>query len=338
MDPISQCALGAVATQSASQENEIRIAALAGALSGLGADADVFIKSTEDPLIWVEYHRHFTHALPFVPVGALIAAVVLWVFLRKHISFGRLYLFTFIGYATGPLLDACTAYGTQLLWPFTNARFSWDLIAIVDPFFTIPLVIFAVLAVMRKRRRLARIGLSFAVLYLGLGLVQHERARSAALDLAQNRGHAVERMRVMPSIGNLILWRSVYESNGRYHVDALRKGIFAGSKIYEGTSIAKFELDAVLPGLSRDSTLFKDIQRFSHFCDGFVAIHPKNRAVLGDVRYGLLPDEIEPLWGITLAQPVDEHAEFEHYGKATPERWNRFMDMLLGRDPDEGDE
>ena len=39
------------------------------------------------------------------------------------------------------LLDAATSYGTRLFWPFSDERAGWDWIAIVDPAFTVPLLV-----------------------------------------------------------------------------------------------------------------------------------------------------------------------------------------------------
>src|SRR5690606_41671741 len=41
--------------------------------------------------------------------------------------------------ATHPLLDAMTAYGTQLLWPLTPTPTAWSSLFIIDPFYTLPL-------------------------------------------------------------------------------------------------------------------------------------------------------------------------------------------------------
>ena len=57
-----------------------------------------------------------------------------------------------LGYSTHGLLDACTSYGTQLFWPFSNERISWNNISIVDPLFTIPVLILVVIAIRTKKR------------------------------------------------------------------------------------------------------------------------------------------------------------------------------------------
>ena len=91
MDPVSQGVVGALAPASASDGKYLRLAAFIGFLSGLLADTDVFIRSSEDPLLSNDYHRQFTHSLLLIPLGGLIAGAVLWLFLGKRISFKRIY-------------------------------------------------------------------------------------------------------------------------------------------------------------------------------------------------------------------------------------------------------
>ena len=52
---------------------------MVGLAAGLLADADVLISSANDPLLNIEYHRHFSHSLFFIPIGAAIA----WMLGRK---------------------------------------------------------------------------------------------------------------------------------------------------------------------------------------------------------------------------------------------------------------
>ena len=118
MDPISQGALGAIAAATLSKPVRYRWAVAVGWVGGMLADADIFIRSESDPLLNVEYHRHFSHSLVFILLGGLICAGLLWIFLRRLIGFRELLLYATAGYATAGLLDACTSYGTQLLWPF----------------------------------------------------------------------------------------------------------------------------------------------------------------------------------------------------------------------------
>ena len=106
MDILTQGLLGAAVAQGGSKQNETKIATLIGFLAGLLADADVLIQSAKDTLYTIEYHRHFTHSLIFIPVGALIAAVLLWPFMKKRLAFPRLYLYCLLGYLLSGTLDA----------------------------------------------------------------------------------------------------------------------------------------------------------------------------------------------------------------------------------------
>ena len=141
MDPLTQCLLGGALAQSAANRKETRLALAIGFIAALPADADILIRAGGDPLLNIEYHRHFTHALIFIPVGALLVASVLWLLLRKRIGFKRIYVYALLGYATSGLLDACTSYGTHLLWPFSDERIAWSIIAIIDPVFSLILII-----------------------------------------------------------------------------------------------------------------------------------------------------------------------------------------------------
>lgn len=309
------------------------MASLVGFLSGLLADIDILIRSSDDPLLVLEYHRHFTHSLIFIPVGGLIASGLLWLFIKKRLSFGKIYLYATLGYATGGLLDACTNYGTQLLWPFSDARIGWNLISVIDPVFTLTLAFFVVIAVFGKSRYIARAGLVFAACYLLFGFYQGERAEEVMRTIADGRGHEIERITVHPSIGNLILWRSIYQSEGEYYVDAVRVGVLSEPKIYEGGSLKAAELTNDFHAIDKNSVLYKDILRFEHFSDGFLVIHPEYPSVLGDLRYSLLPNGIKPLWGIEIDMDrEDQHISMSDYDrKITGDNWRTFWDMLRGR-------
>jgi inner membrane protein len=334
MDPVSQGFLGAVLPESIADKYEIRLASVTGFLSAMLADADVFIRSSEDPLLTLDYHRHITHSLIFIPLGGLIAAAILWLFLIRRMRFRKIYLYATLGYATAGLLDACTSYGTQLLWPFSEARIAWNVISIIDPVFTLTLAVFVIVAVLKKSRVIARAGLAFVILYLLLGFYQRERAGDLTRALAESRGHEIERMIVHPSLGNIILWRSVYDSDGVYYTDAVRIGFLSEPRVYEGGSLPAVDVGSDFHDVDPDSVLYRDILRFEHFSDGYLVTHPEYPDVLGDLRYSMLPNGIKPLWGIVIdTDRQDRHVTMFDYDRAvTVDKWRAFMTMLRGED------
>ena len=223
-----------------------------GLVAGLAPDADVFITSATDPLLSLQFHRQFTHALAFIPVGALLVALFLHPLVgRNALRFRTTYLFCLAGYATHGLLDACTSYGTQLLWPFSDLRVAWNNISIIDPLFTVPILLLVILGTWRRSPVLARCALVWAVAYLMIGVVQRDRAAAIGHGVAATRGHVVERLSAKPTFANLLVWKIIYEAEGMFYVDAVRVGL--GSRHYPGDAIAKLDTDRDLPWLQPNS-------------------------------------------------------------------------------------
>ncbi len=332
MDPISQGLLGACAPQAFADKSKLLIAAALGFLSGMAPDLDVLIASTDDPLLFLEYHRQFTHSLLFIPVGGLICSSLFHpLFAHRQLSFRATYTFSTLGYATHGLLDSCTSYGTQLLWPFSTTRVAWHNISIVDPLFTLPILCLILWASISKRQTLARFACAWALIYLCLGAVQRGRAEAVGHALAAERTHTPLRLHAKPSLGNLLLWKIVYETEDRFYVDAVR--ILATSSIYTGDSVPKLDARRDFPWLNDDALQANDITRFAWFSNGYISKDPERPNTIIDVRYSIVPNSIDPLWGIQLdpQRNTNEHADFISMRQSTTSHRVRFMAMLRGK-------
>ena len=329
MDPLSQAALGAALPQSVSKPERIVHATWIGALAGMAPDLDVLIRSSTDPILFLEYHRQFTHSLIFIPVGALLCSVVFWGLARRVLSFSEIFVVALLGYGTHALLDACTTYGTLLLWPFSDARIAWNTVSVIDPLFTLPLLLFVVLAILKRQPKLARVGLCWALIYLGFGWVQSERAETAGHALAASRGHSPVTLQAKPGFANLFLWKIVYEFDGKFYVDAIRAGI--NIKVFPGNSIVKLDTKQHLPWLDQSSQQAKDLARFDWFSNRYLAIDRDNPLLIVDVRYSMLPNEIKGLWGIELDPdaPADAHVNYVVQRNPSAERLDQLLTMLF---------
>ncbi len=333
MDPVTQGALGAAWAQCGERGDKYKRAAYLGLLGGVLPDADVLIRSSSDSLFFLEYHRHFTHSLAFIPVGGLIAALLVYALSRTKISLREAYWPCTLGYASHGLLDSCTSYGTHLLWPFSHAREAWGTISIVDPVFTLVLIVGVVLAARRVARKPAVVAMAFACLYMALGAFQSHRAQTAQEALAELRGHEIERGDVRPSIGQNILYRAFYEYDGRYYADAIRVGWFSSPIVYEGESIEKLDEDAFWQEYQKSETKDFDVERFRFFSDGYLVRHPKYPSMIGDFRYAAIPNAIDPMWGIDVdTEDPEDHATFRNVSRESlVDRRSLYLDMLLGR-------
>lgn len=329
MDVISQAVLGASLSQSFAKDKSKQLSALLiGALAGMAPDLDVLIYSADDPLLFLDFHRQFTHSFFFIPFGALLCALVSYPFIKNKLTFSQVYLFSFLGIATHGLLDTCTSYGTQLFWPFSDLRVSWSIVSIIDPLFTIPILIAIVLAVFRSNRLYARIAFIYAIVFLSLGLVQKQRAENALYTLAQQRGHQAERILVKPAFASRHVWKLIYEYDGRYYVEAVK--LLWQTTIISGTSIQKLNIKRDFPWLPINSQQAKDIERFRWFSDGFLAVNSQDPNVIIDMRYSFLPNQIKLMWGIELSQQKIEnaHVKFITNTKIDKKSRKQLFDML----------
>ncbi len=331
MDPLSQGTVGAAFAQSTANKNNLLKIGVIGFLAGLAPDLDVLIQSSTDPILSLEYHRQFSHSLFFIPFGALIVALLIFPFVKKSMDLKTVYIASFLGYATHGLLDACTSYGTLLFWPFSNERVTWNNISIVDPLFTIPALILVVASIKTKKRIYSFFSIGWIIFYLSLGFVQYERALSTANYLAESRGHNPERLTLKPSFGNLILWKSIYKYEQTFYVDAIRT--VQSSTVCLGESIDIFDYQQHLSGLNQESQQAKDVERFRWFSQDYLGFDAEKNLVT-DVRYSMLPNQIEPMWGLVIDEQreINEHAIWWTGRELDQGQWDLFIEMLRGNE------
>lgn len=332
MDLLTQGLVGAAMAQSAGVRHEARMATGVGFVAGMSPDIDTLIRSADDPLLFLDFHRHFTHALVLVPAIAVVVALILWPFAKAHLPFKRLYLYALCGTLLAGILDACTSYGTMLLWPFFSERVAWSVVSIFDPVVTGALAVGVIAGLRWRTRRPALVAVSLVAMYLGLGAIQHHRASLASEALAASRGHVPERAVVKPTIGNLLLWRSLYVYDDHVYADGVRLAPLRAPQIYAGQSAKLLSADQARDD-ERLSRLGTSLPRFLHFADGLLVGHPQRPDMVGDARFAMLPTSLRPLWGIVpAAGDVDYSAEFVTDRALSKDERKRFIDMLLGRE------
>jgi len=332
MDPLSQAVLGSVVSQSVRNKAGLIRVGTIGALAGMSPDLDVLIRSATDPLLSLEYHRQFTHSLIFIPLGAALCALAFWPFVRRQMSYWQVWLVALVGYATHGLLDACTSYGTMLLWPFSDARIAWSNISVVDPLFTLPLLAAVVLAGVNQSVLTARLGMMWGLLYLAFGLVQQDRATTAGEALAASRGHDPVAVSSKPSFGNILLWKIIYEHKDRYYVDAVR--VVTDVQLFAGDNVARLNIETHFPRLDAESQQAEDLERFRWFSNDYLAVDEGDPQFVIVMRYSMLPNEIKGLWGIRLEETLseDQHVEWTARRSEGAERFDELLGLLAGRD------
>ena len=88
MDPLSQGVLGASLSKSFTKNKQLLVIGIIGCLSGMFPDLDILIRSKNDPLLFLEFHRQFTHSLFFIPFGSLLfCSTILWIISQKNSAY-----------------------------------------------------------------------------------------------------------------------------------------------------------------------------------------------------------------------------------------------------------
>lgn len=330
MDPVTHGVVGAMAAFSVSKKEHRIPASIAGAGAALIADVETFMHLPSDPLFNLEVHRQFTHSIIFIPVGALIAALLFWWFMRNRLSFKEVYIYSFAGYATHWFMDVITSYGTELFWPFLETRYAWNLVSVVDPIFSAGLILFTGLAIWLNRKWLIGAAWGWMFLILMAGLIQNERAERVMQQLALERNHTIDRSVVKPTIGNQLLWRATYISGDSVHTDAVRTGLFSRAVAYRGeTEPLVFIADEFTE--YEGTTLYSDLKRFKRLSEAYLIRHPHKPEIIGDARYSMLPISLIPLWGVEVdTADTGRHLPFLYFRDAGDEVREPFMNMLFG--------
>ncbi|GGG93508.1 membrane protein [Polaribacter pacificus] len=149
MDSLTQIVLGAAIGEVVLGKKVGNKAMLYGAIGGTIPDLDIFSSYFTDTVTALKIHRGFTHSIFF---SVLFAPLLGWL-VSKYESYKNVkdwsWLF-FWALVTHPILDAHTTWGTQLFWPL-DMRLAFKTIFVIDPLYTLPFLVFLLLALFQKR-------------------------------------------------------------------------------------------------------------------------------------------------------------------------------------------
>ncbi|CEK09717.1 metal-dependent hydrolase [Legionella hackeliae] len=302
MDPVTQGALGAACAQAILHKNDKHNAWIVGGLAGMAADLDILINSTNDPILFFIYHRHFTHSLSFIPIGAALVSLFLILFKRLRKAPLLTFLAALIGYATHGLLDACTNYGTLLYWPFSNTRVSWDLISIIDPFFTFPLILGLVWTIINDDVKGVLLGIVLAGIVLLFNAFQHQRAMHLIQSFEKQHRLTLQKKRAFPKMTSSTLWRGIGVHNNRFYALDMTVPLLGQGHT---RLIANYPLASHphLPDYLKNSpSLMRDFFVFYWFTDGYIILAKRLPLMVADGRFLLDENPTISLWGILFLE------------------------------------
>lgn len=302
MDSLTQIALGAAIGEATLGRRVGRRAALWGAALGTLPDLDVFVPFG-DPVADFTYHRSFSHSLI---VLTLISPGIAWLIMRFHAGrsppeqqagFGGWWLLSFLVLVTHPLLDVFTVYGTQIWWPLDPTPYFVSSVFIVDPAYTLPLLLGLTGTWLLLRRRRAAstaprrpwlpnaLGLALSSTYLLWGLWAKNEIESFVHGELAAQDIAYEHMLTVPTPGNTVLWRILVMGDEAYY-EGFRSLLDRGDTL----RLQRIDHDpALLQGLEQHWP----VQRLRWFTGGYYSVSSREgKIVITDLRMGQEPNYV----------------------------------------------
>ncbi len=287
MDSLTQIALGvAVAEVCAGKKLQNRTF-LYGAVLGTIPDLDVFVGKFLTPVDSVMIHRGLSHSLLFFLVLSPFLGKLIVTIEKNRIGFKQAAVMVFWCLFTHVILDAFTTWGTQILWPLPY-RFALKTIFVIDPLYTIPLLVSLIWVWKTRnidlRRKYALRGLVVSTFYLlvsaGIKLYALNQFQNA---LADQDIHYQEII-VKPSAFNTILWNANVETN-----DAYLLGDFS---LFDTQPIS-FRKYPKNKALEQEVVEVEDFQKLKKISEGWYLMTEKDGTIyFNDLRFGLLNNDL----------------------------------------------
>lgn len=221
MDSATQFALGAtLGTALLGRRIGPVRAALAGGALGTLPDLDV-LYPFDDPIDSFTLHRGPTHSFFVQALAAPVFGELLLRLFRKPKNHEGLdgqrlktYLAVYLIFVTHAIIDALTVYGTRIFWPVFPEPVGTGSIFIIDPLYSLPLLVVTLWAVFKRRwsaglGRAATVALVFSTAYLGWGLGAQQVVQARAATLLAEAGIYPERLLGSPTPFNTLLWKVI---------------------------------------------------------------------------------------------------------------------------------
>ncbi len=283
MDSLTQIVLGAAVGEAVLGRKVGNKAMLYGAIAGTIPDLDIFASHFTDVVTSLEIHRGFTHSFLFAALFAPVLGYLVSLY-EKSANWKQWSWLLFFGFVTHSLLDAHTTWGTQLFWPF-DLRVAYKNIFVIDPLYTLPLMIGVILAMNQKisspkRKKYNRLGLIISSSYLLLTIFLKGITYLKFEEALKKQGIAYSEMETKPTALNSVLWSANVKTSNSFLIGYY--SLFDTQPI----TFAEYSKNHHLLGNLRNKG---KIIRMIKITNGWYTISEENGELnFNDLRYGTL--------------------------------------------------
>ncbi len=282
MDTLSQIVLGTTVSLLVTRGRHPKKAIIYGAALGTLPDLDVLMPSANDLAATIE-HRTWSHSWVVASLASpLIALGIRWK--EKCFSYLRWLALVWLTLITHSALDAFTIYGTDIFWPISSQTIMGASVFIIDPLFTLPLLIATTLAMGREKTAAAvfqqtTLAVILSTSYLIWGLYAQNRVQTIATQSLQTQSLVHQQLIATPTPFNSILWRVLAMGKNQYH-----EGYYS---LLDKNPVIKFQTHnrnrEIIELLEPEANW----QQFNHFAHGYTKAEKEGRNLIAvDLRMG----------------------------------------------------
>jgi len=291
MDSLTQIVLGSAVVAAIVPAPERRAALLAGAALGTLPDLDTLplMLLTDNPVIQMTAHRSISHSLLILPLLGSLIAWLFWRFGNGRVKAHpwRWWLAIVLALVTHPVLDAFTVYGTQLFWPFGGHPLMFSSVFIIDPLYTLWLLVACLVAWYCSRQilvqRVLLTGLLLSSAYLGWSLFARQQVEQAAQQALRPLGLAEAPRLSLPLPLSTLLWRVLVMTEEGY--------LIGDRSLLSDKGTMHFTHYPSDTGALREVADLPAVQMLAWFNRGFMRARVENdELVLSDLRMGMEPN------------------------------------------------
>lgn len=285
MDSLTQIVLGAAVADRIGGSKISNRSFIYGAIIATIPDLDVVLGKWMDPIDALTLHRGWSHSILFFILLSLILSIPIhFIEKRNGMSYQKVLMMVFLCLFTHSLLDAFTSWGTQLFWPL-EYRVALKSIFVVDPLYTIPLIITLVMAFRIKknddyRKKWINRGFYISTGYLVLALCMKTFILYHFKNDLQEKNIKYQDIIIKPSPMNIILWHCNVKLNDGF--------LLADYSLLDKSSIM-YDFYKNNAYIDSDIINLPKVQQLISISEGWYTIDKTNDGwIFNDLRFGLL--------------------------------------------------
>jgi inner membrane protein len=325
MDSLTHIALGALVGEAFLGKQLGKRAMVLGAVAQSIPDVDFvasFFLNTPNNLLG---HRGFTHSFLFAALLTPLVATLSNRWHRAHdVTFKRWMTFFGLQILIHLLLDSLNAYGVGWFEPFSHKRISFNVLFVVDPFYSCWLYISFLVLLWLHHKNSYRVswaisGIAISSIYILYSLSNKFNIDKQVQMILQRQNISSTRYFTTPTPLNNWLWYIVVED---------RKGYNIGYRsVFDQKDSISFHYLARHDSLLASMLDHDDLQQLLRFSKGYyIAEQRSDTLVFNDLRFGQQAGWYNPhakfVFQYDLGRPNDNHlvvqrGRFANWNKST---------------------